>query len=208
MTTRAADWATHFYKDLSISKTVNFGTNRVDSGWLLLCDPAAKRSTPPGYRTELSFSHIPSGGLKKGQLRKLMRPVPQNNQRRRASTDLSYSHSSSARSANQLQHRAQPASTRYPIQSRDATAELGHFALGHGSLLEQGWQNGLYQCPGRKDRYGPAFRRPFHKRRCLIPANGFYEWKKTPARENSLFYRNERCFPFRFRGSLGWLAKS
>jgi putative SOS response-associated peptidase YedK len=54
----------------------------------------------------------------------------------------------------------------------------------------------------------PAFRRPFHKRRCLIPANGFYEWKKTPERENSLFYRNERCFPFRFRRSLRWLAKS
>jgi putative SOS response-associated peptidase YedK len=26
----------------------------------------------------------------------------------------------------------------------------------------------------------PAFRRPFQKRRCLIPADGFYEWKKTP----------------------------
>jgi putative SOS response-associated peptidase YedK len=26
----------------------------------------------------------------------------------------------------------------------------------------------------------PAFRRPFQKRRCLIPADGFYEWKKRP----------------------------
>ena len=25
----------------------------------------------------------------------------------------------------------------------------------------------------------PAFRRPFQKRRCLIPADGFYEWQKT-----------------------------
>lgn len=26
----------------------------------------------------------------------------------------------------------------------------------------------------------PAFRNAFQKRRCLIPVNGFYEWKKTP----------------------------
>lgn len=26
----------------------------------------------------------------------------------------------------------------------------------------------------------PAFRQAFHQRRCLIPVNGFFEWKKTP----------------------------
>jgi putative SOS response-associated peptidase YedK len=35
----------------------------------------------------------------------------------------------------------------------------------------------------------PAFRRPFHKRRCLIPADGFYEWKKT--REGKIPYSIE-----------------
>ncbi len=27
----------------------------------------------------------------------------------------------------------------------------------------------------------PAFRRPFEKRRCLLPASGYYEWRKPPA---------------------------
>lgn len=27
----------------------------------------------------------------------------------------------------------------------------------------------------------PSFRRPFEKQRCLIPADGFYEWQTTPA---------------------------
>lgn len=27
----------------------------------------------------------------------------------------------------------------------------------------------------------PAFRRAFKRHRCLIPANGFYEWRKTPS---------------------------
>src|SRR4029077_6729082 len=35
----------------------------------------------------------------------------------------------------------------------------------------------------------PAFRRSFHKRRCLIPADGFYEWKKT--REGKIPYSIE-----------------
>ena len=35
----------------------------------------------------------------------------------------------------------------------------------------------------------PAFRDSFRERRCLIPADGFYEWRTTPEGKKPLFYR-------------------
>jgi putative SOS response-associated peptidase YedK len=35
----------------------------------------------------------------------------------------------------------------------------------------------------------PAFRDSFRERRCLIPADGFYEWRTTPDGKKPLFYR-------------------
>ena len=44
----------------------------------------------------------------------------------------------------------------------------------------------------------PAFREPFHKRRCLVPADGFYEWRRVGrARDPYLMkMRNGRTFAF------------
>jgi putative SOS response-associated peptidase YedK len=51
----------------------------------------------------------------------------------------------------------------------------------------------------------PAFRRPFNKRRCLIPANGFYEWKKTPERKIPYSIEMKDASPFVFAGLWdGW----
>lgn len=35
----------------------------------------------------------------------------------------------------------------------------------------------------------PAYRRPFAKRRCLLPADGFYEWEKVPAKDGAKAYK-------------------
>ncbi|OGC46233.1 hypothetical protein A3F07_03175 [candidate division WWE3 bacterium RIFCSPHIGHO2_12_FULL_38_15] len=34
----------------------------------------------------------------------------------------------------------------------------------------------------------PAFREPFKKRRCLVPASGFYEWKRINSKEKVPYY--------------------
>jgi putative SOS response-associated peptidase YedK len=61
----------------------------------------------------------------------------------------------------------------------------------------------------------PAFREAFKKRRCIIPADGFYEWQKTEGRKQPFFFQmhDERPFGFaglweRWQGSAGQLIES
>jgi putative SOS response-associated peptidase YedK len=51
-----------------------------------------------------------------------------------------------------------------------------------------------------------SFRSAFKKRRCLVPADGFYKWRKSDWREDSVFDRDERRFTVRFFAGLweGW----
>src|SRR4051812_31653774 len=44
----------------------------------------------------------------------------------------------------------------------------------------------------------PAFRQAFKQRRCIIPADGFYEWQRTGGRKQPFFFmmRDERPFGF------------
>ena len=46
----------------------------------------------------------------------------------------------------------------------------------------------------------PAFRAAFKKRRCLIPANGFYEWKKEDGGKQPYFITTKPDKPFAFAG--------
>lgn len=46
----------------------------------------------------------------------------------------------------------------------------------------------------------PAFRSAFRKRRCLIPASGFYEWKKTGGRKQPHYIRRRDGAPLAFAG--------
>jgi putative SOS response-associated peptidase YedK len=46
----------------------------------------------------------------------------------------------------------------------------------------------------------PSYRSAFKKRRCLIPADGFYEWKKEPGGKQPYHLRLIEGRPFAFAG--------
>ncbi|MFZ0256602.1 MAG: SOS response-associated peptidase [Gammaproteobacteria bacterium] len=46
----------------------------------------------------------------------------------------------------------------------------------------------------------PAFRQPFRQRRCLIAADGFYEWQRTDGRKQPFYIRLRDGEPFAFAG--------
>jgi putative SOS response-associated peptidase YedK len=46
----------------------------------------------------------------------------------------------------------------------------------------------------------PAFRKAMRRRRCLIPADGFYEWRETGGRKQAFFVRRRDGSPFAFAG--------
>jgi putative SOS response-associated peptidase YedK len=46
----------------------------------------------------------------------------------------------------------------------------------------------------------PAFRGPFRQRRCLIPADGYYEWKSMEGRKQPFYFTLESGEPFCFAG--------
>lgn len=46
----------------------------------------------------------------------------------------------------------------------------------------------------------PSFRRAFRDRRCLIPADGFYEWKREDGGKQPYYFRMDGGRPFAFAG--------
>src|SRR5208337_1215267 len=46
----------------------------------------------------------------------------------------------------------------------------------------------------------PAFRSPFRNRRCLVAADGFYEWQKTGGKKQPYYFRLTDGQPFGFAG--------
>ena len=46
----------------------------------------------------------------------------------------------------------------------------------------------------------PAFKRPFARQRCIVPADGFYEWKRTEGTKQAYYIRREDGGSMAFAG--------
>jgi putative SOS response-associated peptidase YedK len=58
----------------------------------------------------------------------------------------------------------------------------------------------LINARGESSAEKPAFRAAMKRRRCLIPADGFYEWQALGARKQPFFIRAKSGAPFAFAG--------
>ena len=80
-----------------------------------------------------------------------------------------------------------------------------HFALVRWGLLPS-WVKDpknfalLINARGESVTEKPAFRNAMKRRRCLIPADGFYEWKPAGRRKQPYYIRAKSGAPFAFAG--------
>jgi len=58
----------------------------------------------------------------------------------------------------------------------------------------------MFNARGETAREKPSFRTAFRRRRCLLPADGFYEWKKGPPPRQPFFFHMKDGKPFAFAG--------
>lgn len=65
-----------------------------------------------------------------------------------------------------------------------------------GTNPGKGWINARSETADIK----PAFRRAFRSRRCLIPADGFYEWKRQSKERQPIYYSLKEREIFAFAG--------
>lgn len=59
---------------------------------------------------------------------------------------------------------------------------------------------GLFNARSETVTEKPSFRDSFKRRRCLIPADGFYEWQKLGSRKRPHFFYMRGEVPFAFAG--------
>lgn len=87
---------------------------------------------------------------------------------------------------------------RLPVITNTTQGELSSFKWGLIPFWARDPKVGFKLINTRAEtiREKPSFKQAFIKRRCLIPANGFYEWRKSDKLPFRIFLKNEALFAF------------
>ncbi|MGI9600535.1 MAG: SOS response-associated peptidase [Acidimicrobiales bacterium] len=97
-----------------------------------------------------------------------------------------------------------PSSTIYTVRERDEQRVLDAVHWGLVPFWAKDLKIGNRMINARSETLAEknAFKRPFAKRRCIIPGDGFYEWEKVPGQKNKQpWYITRRDGdPFAFAG--------
>jgi putative SOS response-associated peptidase YedK len=84
------------------------------------------------------------------------------------------------------------------VEQRSATVMRWGFTF--GSRSGGGSSRPLFNARSETLTQRPAFRTAFAQRRCLIPANGFYEWRSDGGRKTPMWIHRTDERPFAFAG--------
>jgi putative SOS response-associated peptidase YedK len=107
-----------------------------------------------------------------------------------------------------LEHRSNSGCSRDSVQSGDQAAHLGPFAVGPDSELGQRPKiayKTINNAGAETIDTAPSYRQAFKKRRCLVPADGFFEWRKVPGGKIPYSIGMKDDSPFVFAGLWeGW----
>lgn len=89
-------------------------------------------------------------------------------------------------------------SQKLPLITNSQPGELSFFQWGLIPFWAKDTRIGFKMINTRAEtiQEKPAFKQAFFKRRCLIPANGFYEWRKSDKLPFRIFLKNEDLFAF------------
>ena len=101
-----------------------------------------------------------------------------------------------------------PFEARYNIAPSQSVLTIGDFGAGlEGRFLTWGlipsWSNdgkGFINARAETLEEKPSFSESFRSRRCLIPADGFFEWKRTGREKRPFYFQLHDEFPFAFAG--------
>jgi putative SOS response-associated peptidase YedK len=92
------------------------------------------------------------------------------------------------------------AAVRVPMPDGDRELVMLHWGLIPFWAKDPGLGARLINARSETVADKPAFRAAFRRRRCLVPADGFYEWQKQNGTKQPFFIRLQDGRPFAFAG--------